>query len=366
MKKALVAGAVLLGMVVGAVGYHLALRCGLGRPSEKVDGHSVAAIQTDLAEIRRHLVGIETRLVRVEAKPGFAEVLDDPAMRERLAAVMVETRNPGMVTPRPIMPGTEAWRESVATRFRSDYARILEDAKKAVKLDEAAWKGVQPVFEKHFGPVEAVLKDVASGRASAPPKINELVAPGLANTLATLQKALPADAWQVFDAWRKAEEKSPSWGAGKGDYFLDGEDYKSYQVKRAAVMHWAVLQSTLPGLYEKLPLEAPKKDKFEAALKGHVSKVFDAFKDAPRVDLQSDPGRTKVKAFTAATEAELGAILGRDGLQKFREWKTSPGNRAAIYFGEVPKEPLPGPVGPPAAPPSPVPLPVPKGDPQKF
>ncbi|MBN2465907.1 hypothetical protein JXD38_09845 [candidate division WOR-3 bacterium] len=349
MNKALIVGAVLLGAVLGVGGYHLAV-CGAGKGSTRVESSPSSFQQADLAEIRKHLAAIETRLAKVEAKPGFNEVLDDPTMRERLAAAMVEARNPGMVTPRPPVQGPEAWREGMAARYRADYAKVLDEARKALKVDEAKWKEVQPVFEKHFAPVDAALKDLATGKSSAPPKINDLVAPGLPATLSTLQKLLGPEAWQAFDSWRKAEEQGLAWGAGKGDYFLDGDEFKSYQVKRAVQMHWPVLQGSLSPLYERLALDAQKKEEVEAVIKAHLSKAFEAFKDAPRIDLQSDDGRAKVKSASAATEAELGKILGTDGLQKFREWKSAPGNRAAVYFGEAVKAPQPGAVRPPTAP----------------
>jgi len=362
MNKVYILLAVLFGVAIGVGGYHLLVRgTGAGgRPGgESIDP---ASLKADLSEIRKHLTMIETRLAKVEAKPGFNEVLDDPVMRDRLAAAVVEVRNPGMVTPRPPAPPTENWREGLAKRYRADYARVLDEARRQMKLDEAAWKAAQSNFDKHFAPVEAALKEMAAGHAGGPPKVNELCAPALPETLGALQKAVPAEAWQAFDAWRKADEQSAAWGSGKGDYFLDAEDFKAYQLKRAVRMHWPVLQSALPAFYEKLALDAQKKEKLETALKEHLTKAFEQFKDAPRLDLQSEAGRAKVKAVTATTENALGKIVGMDGLQKFREWKTSAGNRAAVYFGEPVKEPAgAGPRPWPSPGPSPTP---PEGNPR--
>jgi hypothetical protein len=78
MKKALVLGGVLLGIAIGVGGYHLVV-VSRSKPAVASVPANVAT-QSELAEVRKHLAGIESRLAKVEGKPGFEEALNDPAM----------------------------------------------------------------------------------------------------------------------------------------------------------------------------------------------------------------------------------------------------------------------------------------------
>jgi hypothetical protein len=294
---------------------------------------------------------VQARLAKVEAKPGFEEALNDPGMRERLAAVVMEARGAGGPTAaRPPSSPQGGWRDYQANRCRGDYAKVLAEARAKMKLDDAAWKELAPVFERHFAPVDAALKELTAGRTSNLPKVNELVAPGLPGTLSAVKGAVSAEAWQAFEAWRKAEEPSGVWGSGKGDFFLESEEFKKYQANRSVQMHWQMLQMSLPMLYAKLALDAEKKGKFEAVLKAHVSKAVTGSKDAAQPDFQSDEGRARLRALTAETEKELAGIVGPEGLGKFQEWKTAPGNRAAMYFGAMSRDFVPPGAGGPGGP----------------
>jgi hypothetical protein len=351
MRASLILGGVLLGVVAGVGGYHLLARCAAGakevaagpaaapaapaaRDAAAAAG-AVGAAQGDGSEVRRHLAIIESRLARLEARPGFEEALNDPAMRDRLAAVVTEARNAYLAPPRSAPTVPEPWRETAVNRYRNDYARVLDAARKQMQLDEAAWKEVKPVFDRHFAPVDAALKELAAGRGSSTPKVNELVAPGLQATLEALKRSLSPEAWLAFDAWRKAEEAVPFWSsASKGECFLDGEDYRSYRRARTVQTHWATLQGMLPGLRAKLDLDPQKRERLDAALKAHVARICAAFGDEARITLMTDAGQAKAKAAMAETEPELARILGPEGMQRFRDWTTAPANYAGPYFGE--------------------------------
>ena len=67
-------------------------------------------------------------------------------------------------------------------------------------------------------------------------------------------------------------------------------------------------------------------------MKAHLFKAFATIRDERRYDLHDRGTLKKFKAVTQATEVELGKMLGKDGLARFRAWKTAPGN---IYFGET-------------------------------
>jgi hypothetical protein len=341
-KKALLFGMIVLGAALGAGVYHVAAVDSPLPPEEKPNPPPAADDSLDMATVRKVLIDIQTRLARLEAKPDFNAALDDPVLRERWASVMVATRMPGRVTPRPAQPGSESWRGEMADRFRADYAKVTAEVKQVTKADEATWGGVQPVLDAHFAPVEAALKDLATGKNPALPDVNGLLAPGLPATLAALRTELSPEAWQAFETWLRVEGPIPLMRAGKGDYFLAGEEYKDYQASRAMQIHWPVLRGLLPQFHERFAMTDEIRTRLDVAMKAHLSRVLGAFRDAPRIDLHSEKGRLRVRAIADKTEPQLAGILGIAGLRAFRQWRLEPGNRAAIYFGEAVAGPHPG------------------------
>lgn len=147
MKRLAIPGAILLGALVGAGGYFAAAKLGGAGAQPK------AASAEDVAALRQAVVSLQDRMVKQEAKPSLKEGLDDPALREQLAAIVIEAQNPGTFQPRPPQPGSEAWRTSMTRQCRADYARLLEEARVALKITDQEYKNVKPVFEKHFEPV---------------------------------------------------------------------------------------------------------------------------------------------------------------------------------------------------------------------
>jgi hypothetical protein len=188
MKKLQIPLAILLGAVIGAGGYFAADKLNeKPQPKPEVKG----ATAEEVATLRKSMAGLQAKVAKLESKPSLQDALNDPAMREQLAAIVVETRSPGAYRPRAPRPGSDTWRKGMAGRYRKDYADILTKAKKAMKLDDSKYKKVLPVFTKHFEPVEAHLKNLESGKARTPPKINQLLAAKLPATLADLKKVLP-------------------------------------------------------------------------------------------------------------------------------------------------------------------------------
>jgi hypothetical protein len=365
MNKGSALGGVLLGAIIGAGGYHVASRQGVaGRPAAAARTPVPApsrparpAIQAELSELRKMVADAQLRLSRLEARPGLEEALDDPAMRDRLAAVVTDARNATMAPPRPAPVVPESWREGAINRYRHDYGRILDDLRRQLQLDDAAWKEAKPILDRHFEPVEAALREVPSGRGNAMPRVHELVAPGLQATLEALRMSLSPEAWMAFESWRKSEDAAPTWGSvTRGECFLDGEDHRNYRQRRTVQMHWATLQDSLPGLRERLDLDARKREQLDGVLKAHVARVCAAFQDERgegRIVLMTESGRARVRAATEETEAELARLLGADGMRKFRDWKATAGNLGAAYFGETVKPVPPGAVPAAAAAPSP-------------
>ena len=344
MKKGMMFGAVLLiGVLLGVGGYCLVLHLQTSASSQQPQPAAPAVTRADLVELRSHMAGIEARLAKVEARPGFNEALDDPALRERLAAVVVETRNPGAYTPRPVAPRSETWRKDAAARVRSDYARVLDDARKATKAEPARWKELSPVFDLHFAPVETALKDYEAGKSSAAPRVNDLVAPSLPGTLDALKAAMAAGEWQTFEAWRRMPSETPFWGASKGDFFLAGEERSALRAKEAAALHWQVLKGELSGFAKRSGLDEAQGKTLETAVRGHLERLFDSLRGEEQFNLMNPVNQEKAKTVAKGTEAEIAKALGAERLAKFKEWLASPGSRAAVYFGEIPKAALPGP-----------------------
>ena len=148
---------------------------------------------------------------------------------------------------------------------------------------------------------------------------------------------------EAFDAWRRSLAGGQTWAAGKGEYFLSGEELKDFRAKRAALMNWPVLRRELATFYEKVKLDVEKRKKLEGVLKAHLGKVYAAVRDQEHLNLALPANRAKAKAITRATEAELAKLLGSGNMTEFRKWKLAPGARSHRYFGESyrpPKRPV--------------------------
>lgn len=345
MKKALIPLAILLGAVIGAGGYFAADKLGKGSgPSEK------PATAAEMAEVRKGLKTIQGQLAKLESKLGSLNASTKPPV---IPPVTVPDKGTLITRPQPTRPDPDKWGTIVAKRYRTDYdKKILGDLRKTLKLDEDKWKKLRPIFAKHFAPVEAALKDIEAGKTRRLPKVNKLVAPHIPTTLARLKKALPAESWQAFDAWRKVDKKIELWRQDKGEYFLDGQTYKDYHVKKGTARSWFLLRPRLARLYQDYHPGKDKRERFEAVLKEHLNKVFLILQKEKNPNPFAPAVMAKLKALTKKTEVEIGKILGADGLAKFRAWKTAPSNPSCRYFGEpyrrpgqtTPVRPVPPPV----------------------
>ncbi len=331
MKHLYTALTILLGALVGAGGYFAASKLS-EEPAAKPEPQ--AATAEEAAELRKAVADLQARMAKSEAEPGFREALNDPKLREELAAIVSETRSPGTFRPRISRPGSTTWRTGMARRCRLDYARLLEEARKVLKITDEQYKHVRPVFEKHFEPVEAYLRNLESGRFRAAPKLNQLVAPRLPATLADLKKGLPAEAYKAFDEWRKSPAAITRYGATQGDYFLAGEEYKEFQARRGATRNWAMLRHYLRKFYEKAPLTDAQKKKVEAALQAHMEKVYRWMRKQQNRSPMHPANQAKLRSITRETEAELAKVLRPGEMLKFKAWRKTTGMFASYYFGE--------------------------------
>jgi len=348
---ALIPGAVLLLAAVGVAGYLLAgqrpAREEVARsvpeapapPPPRLPGQTASPAAERLAELQDRLAALEKRLVELEARPQLPAALDDPEVRERVQA-LAKPRTDDRAA--PWRDGRDQYRE-VQQRaggfLRAGYDRALEDARARTGLDQAKWKELAPVFNRHFEPVEKALRENPAGAAGRAPRINvnELVAPGLPETLAALQKAMPEAAWKAFDAWRR----EPDAGAGSGnrnDYFLAPDEFKKAQAQAAVERRWQSLKRAYTKLEEAAGLDAAKSQALQAVLRKHAEKFCAAFPAQPFVDVLNEDNRAKILQLGAETGDEVKKLLGEDGFQKFQEWKKAPDNFAGMLFGEVPAD----------------------------
>ncbi len=138
---------------------------------------------------------------------------------------------------------------------------------------------------------------------------------------------------------RKTDKGMQLWGPGKGDYFLHGQAYRDYHVKKSTARSWFLLRPRLAKFYQDYHPGKDKRERFEAVLKEHLNKVFLALEKEKNQSPFAPAAQAKLKALTKTTEVEIGKILGADGLAKFRTWKTAPANPASPYFGEPYRRP---------------------------
>jgi hypothetical protein len=336
---------VLLGAVLGAGGYHLLVRgrpAGSGaqlqaqaqpQPEAGLPCSSPPVSREEMSRVLRMMADAQVRLARLESKPGFEEVLHDPAKRDLLAAVLLQVRSKEMPA-NPYQDDRCAPLRNLAQRYRDEYVKIVDEARERAGIDEAAWKEVRPIFDKHFAPVDDVLRALAIGRSSTDVKVNKLVSPGLPATLEALRKALPARSWEAFDKWRKEEGSRMGLTYTREDYFLDGQDFRACRIRRAVALHWSVVSQNLPSLYEKLDPEGKYKARLDEAFKAHVTRVCVIHLDENPTAMTSPEGLAKNMALLGPLRDDLKRIAGRDGPDRFREWVETPVNMASIYFGE--------------------------------
>ena len=326
-----------------------------------------------IAELQARLAEMEKRLAALEARPQLPEAVDDPAVRERLAEALRRPR-PEEGPANQVRALVNVVQQRAADYFRAGYDRLLEEARKRTGLDEAKWRELAPVFNKHYEPVEKALRANGQDGLIGGLKINELVAAQLPETLAALQQGLPEPAWKAFDTWRRDPEGQLTAGLGtRGDYFLAADDLRKVQSQAAVERRWQMVSRSLPKLQEALGAEGDKAKNLEAALRGHVEKFSAAFGGQAYVNALDEENREKARKLSAETGEELRKLFGEDGLKKFEEWRKSPDNLAGMLFGEIPgragwgrqHQRHPGPqleVRPnPAAP-----QPAPKGGPEVF
>jgi len=338
MNKVLVPLAILLGAALGAGGFLLA-----GSTAEPQQHPPAAGLEKRLARIEGVLGGVQARLAEVERRKGFEEVMADEKLRAQLAAIVTETGAPDPKRPPRPRPGSEAWRKTMAGRFREGYRRILASMRKSIKATDAEWKKLGPQLTRHFAPVEAALKEMEAGKTSRPPAVNRLSAPVLAETLKSLKAGMRPDQYRAFDAWRREPANAMVWGPSPGDYFLSGEEYKDFRVRRAVEMHWISMQKYMRPLNKELRLGKEKQAKLDSTLRDHLKRVLGVFRNEDRPNLRDAKFVPRIKVHARATESAIRTLLGEETAQAFGKWVTAPGNRASHYFGQPYRKPTSGP-----------------------
>ena len=373
-SKALFLLAVLGGALGGAGGYWLADHfrrrpepVAAPVPAPPPARPSVSA--ADMAKLWKAVADLEDRLAKVELallepRPGPAELPKPPGPGEKPAtptppvvpvtpAVPV---TPPVAGPKPFdslrslkalsnvegpapppAPLTDYRRMEMAAEHRAEYERLLGEIQDVLKIDAAKWNELRPAFEKHFAPVELALKDLEAGKATAPPRVNELVGPGVPAILEAVRKAVAPGAWAAFDAWRRSVADAPGRWATKGDYLLAGEDYRDFQARRAAARYWPVVAEELGRFYEQARPDEAKRRKLEGLLQAHLDKVYRALQGQEGPDLASPQVMDRVKPIAKATEAEVGGLLGAAALARFKDWETAAGGRVSYFFGRPPR-----------------------------
>ena len=129
-------------------------------------------------------------MAKLEARPGPEETPKPSVPGDKPVPPALGPRMPAVASPRPAQPPapvTDYRRMEMAAEHRAEYERLLGEIQGVLKADAARWNEIRTAFDKHFAPVESALKDLEAGKTSAPPKVNELVRPGLPATLETIR-----------------------------------------------------------------------------------------------------------------------------------------------------------------------------------
>ncbi len=331
-KSLVIPVALVLAMFIGVAGYYaVAQALGAG----KVEARPPAGPdrQKELLERVKHL---EKQVAALKARPPLAEELQDEKVRDRLADVMAEARKRDRQAEEAKQAAKRAAERSarVVTWYRDRYRRMLADAREKTKVGEDKWKGLDPVFDKHFAPVAAAIKVKAAGGGRyvhmGRGEISTAVAAVLPATLAALKKTMPADTWKAFDKWRR-EPQTSRWGQNtRGEYFLVAGELKGVQAQAATERRWGTVKRALP----ELKLAADKQEKFHELMRGHITGFTAAFNGRAFVNVADEANRARIKKLAVKTDAQVKKLLGADDLAKYEKWKKDPGNRIGIYFGE--------------------------------
>ncbi len=367
VSKGLFLLAVLGGALSGAGGYWLAerLRAQTSPPPPASTPPPVATpgptplSQADMARLWKAVAELEERLAELEAQP-LPTVASAPSPAASTPSAQpglppAGTRPPAGTKPpvasgtqppphprppQPAPPGTvlsEYRRMEMAAGHRAEYERLLDEARAVLKLDVAKWNELRPAFDRLFAPVESALTDLEDGRDSAPPKVNDLVRPGLPALLEAVRKIAPPEGWSAFDAWRRSIDDDAGRWTTRGDYLLDGEDYRGYRARLAAGRLWPVLAEELERFCERTKPDGDNREKLEELLRGHLERICRALDDAGGPDLADPRVMDQVRPIAKATEAEVGKLLGAANLAKFKEWETAAGGRVSYFFGQPPR-----------------------------
>lgn len=331
--------AIVAGAVVGAGGFWVAdnlLRRPEPPPAPALPPAPDPVLTADLRRLEQAMAELQARLARLESRPALEAALDDPGIRDRLAAIVAQRRPPAPAGPRRL-PAVETWRGEMAAGCREEYAGFLQEIRGVVRADEAGWNALRPVFDAHFAPVEAALRELEIGKAPAPPRIGDLVRPGLPATLDALRRALAPEAWAAFDAWRRSGAGVVGWYATRADYFLGPEELPDFKARHTAAIHWPVLRGELDRFYAKTNPEEARRGRLEAILRAHLDRLSAALRDEDRPDLASPGVMERVRPLGRETEARVGELLGAGGLAAFREWEMAAGGCAGYYFGRPPR-----------------------------
>jgi len=348
--KVLIPLCIVLGAGAGvAASYGVFRSCPVKEPCAPDAGVSAKQI----AQLQRDMADLQAKCAKLEARPDFKAVMNDPSLRQQLAALVEETKGASAAGPRPAPTDADAWRRGLAIRFRQDYGKLVEEALDAMKLQGPDRQKAKAEFDVHFEPVEAQLRKLEQKEISNFPRVNPLVGPQLAVFMSRLEKAVPAEAFKAFEAWRKAPAASLTWGQGKSDYFMSGNDFTESQVNTAVEMHWQLLSSSLTGVWLEAKVNEEKQKKLEPLLRRHLQQVFGELRKDEPPSLTAPRAMARNQAFTNVTEAAMVGVIGKDGVEVFRKWKNSPGNRCSYLFGVLPRAPEV--VAPGNLPPSPLP-----------
>ncbi|MHC4915659.1 MAG: hypothetical protein ACYTGB_09220 [Planctomycetota bacterium] len=223
---------------------------------------------------------------------------------------------------------------------RAAYARVVADARKACRADDASWEKAAEVFKRHFGPMETELAAFEKSSGWRPPDPRRVVGPRVAGTLEELRAALGEEAWKRFDAWRRPPPQAAQvWRLPRCTYFLLPEEYAAVNLAAASALRWNLMAANFKALRGRLALPEGKRSELEAILRDHLDR-FTAAVGGPGGERPPDAD-ARVREALKLTEEKLLRLLGKEKFAAYGEWKAALTGPARIYFhpgAETPAE----------------------------
>jgi hypothetical protein len=224
-------------------------------------------------------------------------------------------------------------RARLVAKYRREYELLLAEARAAAGLDEAGWKAVEPVFRRHFAPMEKALEAFSRSPVWQPPDVRRVVGSSVAGTLEDLRAAMDGEAWKKFDAWRRPEETSAdAWRHPRCAYFLLPGEYESVTAGATAALRWNLARPAFEALCGRLELPAHEREDLEAVFRDHLTR-YSAAVGGPGAGARRPPGATEnARQAVELTEKKLLALLGEKRFRTYAEWKAELSGPARVYF----------------------------------